>query len=79
MSILIDFCFVLLQDKCHEVADKYIEFEPIVIVIDLILLSRPTYRHILYNTNFKVEHTINSLLCNILVNPLAIRVKKTVF
>lgn len=38
------------------IADKYIEFEPIVIVIDLVLLSRPTYRHVLYNTDFKVSN-----------------------
>lgn len=45
----------MIQEKCHEVADKYIEFETIVIVIDLILLSRPTYRHVLYNTDFRVS------------------------
>lgn len=44
------------QDYCHQVADKYIEFEPLVIIIDLILISRPTYRHVLYNINFKVTH-----------------------
>lgn len=51
MNYMTFFCF---QDKCHEIADKYIEFEPIVVVIDLVLLSRPTYRHVLYNTDFKV-------------------------
>lgn len=53
----------ILQDNCHQVADKYIEFEPLVIIIDLILLSRPTYRHVLYNINFKVSlilHTAQS-------------------
>lgn len=48
------FLALLFQGRCHEIADKYIEFEPIVIVIDLVLLSRPTYRHVLYNTEFKV-------------------------
>lgn len=43
------------QDKCHNVADKYIECEPIIILIDLILLSQPAYRHILYNTHFTVR------------------------
>lgn len=41
-------------NKCNKVADKYIEFETLIIVIDLILLSRPAYRHILYNTECKV-------------------------
>lgn len=38
-----------------ETADKYIEFETILIVIDLILLSPLAYRHILLNTPFKVS------------------------
>lgn len=45
---------ICFQDNCHKIADKYIEFEPIVIVIDLVLLSRPAYRHVLYNSDFKV-------------------------
>lgn len=49
-----DVFFSFPQGQCHEIADKYIEFEPIVIAIDLVLLSRPTYRHVLYNTEFKV-------------------------
>lgn len=50
------------QDKCGEITDKYIEFEVIIILIDLILLSRPVYRHILYNTNFKNHWKISVVL-----------------
>ncbi|GAB0099766.1 ARV1 [Sergentomyia squamirostris] len=39
--------------NCNQIADKYIEFEPVVILIDLILLSKATYRHILFNGQFK--------------------------
>ncbi|XP_058453289.1 protein ARV1 [Malaya genurostris] len=40
-------------DKCKHPADKYIEFEVLIILIDLILLSKPAYRHILYNSDCK--------------------------
>ncbi|XP_031633824.1 protein ARV1 [Contarinia nasturtii] len=50
-------------EKCHQIADKYIEFEPIVIVIDLVLLSRPTYRHVLYNTDFRIHWKLSLIIC----------------
>lgn len=40
-------------EKCHEIADNLIEFETIVIIIDLILLSIQAQRHVLFNTNCK--------------------------
>ena len=47
-------CYVVLlcadlQDKCHNVADKYIEYELLLVSIDLILLREQAYRHILFN------------------------------
>lgn len=42
-----------LQEKCKTPADKYIEFEALIILIDLVLLSKSAYRHILYNSNCK--------------------------
>jgi Arv1-like family len=40
-------------DRCGKVADKLIEFEALVIIIDLILLSTKAQRHVLYNTSCK--------------------------
>uniref|UniRef100_A0A182Y7C5 Protein ARV n=1 Tax=Anopheles stephensi TaxID=30069 RepID=A0A182Y7C5_ANOST len=40
-------------EKCKKPADKYIEFEVLIILIDLILLSKPANRHILYNSDCK--------------------------
>ncbi|XP_055610125.1 protein ARV1 [Uranotaenia lowii] len=40
-------------ENCNQPADKYIEFEVIIIMIDLILLSKAAYRHILYNSDCK--------------------------
>lgn len=34
-------------------ADKYIEFEHIIVFIDLALLQTATYRHVLFNTDFQ--------------------------
>ncbi|XP_059621948.1 protein ARV1 [Phlebotomus argentipes] len=39
--------------NCHQVADKYIEFEPVVILVDVVLLTKSAYRHILFNGHFK--------------------------
>lgn len=44
------------QDWCHEITDKYIEYEPVAILIDLILLTRSAYRHVLFNSKFKVNN-----------------------
>lgn len=34
-------------------ADKYIEYDPVIVFVDLILIEKPAYRHLLYNSNFK--------------------------
>lgn len=48
----------LPQEHCKDTADKYIEFEPIIIVIDLCLISAPVYRHVLYNNAFEVSFVL---------------------
>ncbi|KAJ6633680.1 Protein ARV1 [Pseudolycoriella hygida] len=45
---------IMSCETCKQVADKYIEFEPIIILIDLVLLSQPAFRHVMYNTKFKI-------------------------
>lgn len=45
--------FDFFQENCDEVADKYVEYDIIIIIIDLVLLNPKAYRHILLNTNFK--------------------------
>lgn len=40
-------------DKCGKIADKLIESESLVIIIDLVLLSSQAQRHVLYNTSCK--------------------------
>lgn len=35
--------------ECGGVVDKYVEFEPMLLVIDLILHRREAYRHVLFN------------------------------
>jgi hypothetical protein len=43
---------------CGEVADKYVEYESALVVIDLVLLKRAAFRHIMFN----VEATRTALL-----------------
>lgn len=42
--------------------DKYIEYDPVIVMIDLVLMSKEAQRHIIYNTEFKV---INNILTDI--------------
>lgn len=53
---------VINCSECNELADKYIEFEPIIIAIDLVLLSRPAQRHVLYNSLFQIHWKLNLVL-----------------
>ncbi|KAK3912116.1 Protein ARV1 [Frankliniella fusca] len=39
--------------RCGRVADKYIEYDPVLVLLDLVLLNREAIRHILYNTAFR--------------------------
>ncbi|KAF5270344.1 hypothetical protein FQR65_LT05532 [Abscondita terminalis] len=49
-------------DKCNVVADKYIEYDIIIVIIDLILLRKEAYRHILYNTEFHAHWKLAIML-----------------
>ncbi|KAL0883545.1 hypothetical protein ABMA27_015699 [Loxostege sticticalis] len=47
---------VLKLTKCEEckgIVDKYIEYDPVIVMIDIVLMSREAQRHVLYNTEFK--------------------------
>ncbi|XP_012273772.1 protein ARV1 [Orussus abietinus] len=44
---------VLKCEKCGALADKYIEYDPAIVLVDLVLLEKPAYRHLLYNSGFK--------------------------
>lgn len=43
----------MLQEKCGSIADKYIEYDPVIVLVDLVLLNQSAYRHLLYNSGFK--------------------------
>ena len=38
-----------LQTACHAFADPYVEHDTLTLLLDLILLKRDVYRHLLYN------------------------------
>nr|XP_022329190.1 protein ARV1-like isoform X1 [Crassostrea virginica]XP_022332850.1 protein ARV1-like isoform X1 [Crassostrea virginica] len=39
--------------QCSAVIDKYIEYDPVVISLDILLLNRKALRHVLFNSNIK--------------------------
>ncbi|XP_065361276.1 protein ARV1 [Calliphora vicina] len=49
-------------EKCHNVADKYIEFETVIILVDSMLLSQQAYRHALFNRDFKLFWKLSLML-----------------
>ncbi|CAN0418567.1 unnamed protein product, partial [Phaeothamnion confervicola] len=44
-------------DACGSVADKYIEYEFVLIAIDLVLHRAEAYRHLLFNRQPLCNHT----------------------
>ncbi|KAH8313013.1 hypothetical protein KR067_008795 [Drosophila pandora] len=46
-------------EKCHQIADKYIEFEEFIILIDALLLDSCAFRHIICNGDFKLYWKIS--------------------
>ncbi|CDK28430.1 unnamed protein product [Kuraishia capsulata CBS 1993] len=51
-------------DVCHKVADKYVEYDNVLLFIDLMLLKQQAYRHLIYN------HLVNQTnQCTFVNNP----------
>lgn len=63
-SLRLSMCSSHSQESCLQVADKYIEYELLLVSIDLILLREQAYRHILFNRSLLNRASIVS-------NPLA--------
>lgn len=42
------------QKGCGEVVDKYVEYDTMLVVIDLIIHNISAYRHLLYNMRIQV-------------------------
>ncbi|XP_031469471.1 protein ARV1 isoform X1 [Phasianus colchicus] len=62
------YCFMALRcawKSCQKPVDKYIEYDPVIILINAILCKAQAYRHILFNTkiNFHGKLYIFCLLC----------------
>jgi len=52
----------VFQERCGLVADKYIEYDPVIVFVDLVLIEKPAYRHLLYNSNFKAYWKLGIIL-----------------
>ena len=48
------------QTKCHTFADPYVEHDMLILVLDLILLKRGVYRHLLYNRGSEPRKAIGA-------------------
>ncbi|XP_012593654.2 protein ARV1 isoform X1 [Microcebus murinus] len=46
---------VSCQKSCQKPVDKYIEYDPVIILINAILCKAQAYRHILYNTKINIH------------------------
>lgn len=44
-----DYIKLLVCDKCHNVVDKYIEYDNVLLFLDILLLKPQAYRHFCYN------------------------------
>lgn len=74
------FVIWISQDKCHQITDKYIEFEEFIILIDALLLNSFAFRHIIYNGDFKVIDILPTcFMSQILNNVLRLAVLEDIF
>ena len=51
-----------VQPICHKVVDKYVEYELILVIIDVILHRPQAFRHVLYNRR-SLTHGIKVIGC----------------
>ncbi|XP_059159672.1 protein ARV1-like [Physella acuta] len=49
-------------ESCNAVADKYIEYDPVIILLDALLLQPQAYRHLLINSQHESEWRLVFLL-----------------
>lgn len=49
---------LLEQPSCHEFVDPYVEHDSLTLLLDLILLKRGVYRHLLFNRGAKPRRLI---------------------
>ncbi|KAM9840061.1 protein ARV1 [Aulostomus maculatus] len=56
---------ITLCESCQKPVDKYIEYDPVVILIDAILCKTQAFRHILFNTSLDIHWKlcVFGLLC----------------
>lgn len=47
---------VFVQESCQKPVDKYIEYDPVIILIDALLCKTQAFRHILFNTTLNVSN-----------------------
>ncbi|XP_014342342.1 protein ARV1 isoform X2 [Latimeria chalumnae] len=45
----------ILKKSCQKPVDKYIEYDPVIILINAILCKTQAYRHIIFNTNINIH------------------------
>nr|XP_045007020.1 protein ARV1 isoform X3 [Jaculus jaculus] len=46
---------ITICKSCQKPVDKYIEYDPVIILINAILCKAQAYRHILFNTNINIH------------------------
>ncbi|CAL8316832.1 unnamed protein product [Boreogadus saida] len=46
---------ITICDSCQKPVDKYIEYDPVIILIDAILCKTQAFRHILFNTSLNIH------------------------
>uniref|UniRef100_A0A3Q2WS51 Protein ARV n=1 Tax=Haplochromis burtoni TaxID=8153 RepID=A0A3Q2WS51_HAPBU len=56
---------ITICESCQKPVDKYIEYDPVIILIDAILCKTQAFRHILFNTRLNIHWKlcVFSLLC----------------
>lgn len=58
MFILFNYYNFKFQEECRDIIDKYIEYDLVVISLDILFFNRKVLRYVLFNSQIKVQYIV---------------------
>lgn len=58
MFILFNYYNFKFQEECRDIIDKYIEYDLVVISLDILFFNRKVLRYVLFNSYIKVQYIV---------------------
>lgn len=65
MFILFNYYNFKFQEECRDIIDKYIEYDLVVISLDILFFNRKVLRYVLFNSQIKVQYIVIDYILDI--------------